>query len=389
MALSSLGAAGQGSPLPNITTTQGTATTAPAYYDQYLANLTGEGNQAVQNAKFVGPTGLQNQAFTDVSNNVGNYQPALGTAQGALTSSAQGPNISAYMNPFIGNVVSEQEQLGQQAINQSIPGLNAAAIGSGQSGSSRNQNATNQALAQAELGLNANVGSTLAQGYNQSVQNALQGQANQTQAGSALNNLATNTQNLGLGDVNALATLGGQQQQIAQNQQLFPMQQLTSESNLLKGLTVPTSTASTYTGPIPGAYQASPLQQVAGLGTLLAGLNTTGTGGTTPLSNLLTSISPSSGGTISGLLSSFFPSTPTTSTATQQTVDPTATQNWLNQFESSPASQQLPSQNSGSDTSNTASNITTSHSEGGSVVMPDLILPETKKRSRSKKTRKE
>jgi hypothetical protein len=69
---------------------------------------------------------------------------------------------------------------------------------------------------------------------------------------------------------------------------LFPMQQLTNESQLLRGYTVPTSTSSTYTGPIPGAYAASPLQQIAGLGALTAGASNTplGTSIGTGLSNL-------------------------------------------------------------------------------------------------------
>ena len=48
----------------------------------------------------------------------------------------------------------------------------------------------------------------------------------------------------------------------------------------------------TYTGPIPGAYAASPLQQIAGLGTLAAGIGQTDFGkylGST-LSNLGTSL---------------------------------------------------------------------------------------------------
>jgi hypothetical protein len=58
------------------------------------------------------------------------------------------------------------------------------------------------------------------------------------------------------------------------------MQQLTNESQLLRGYTMPTSTSSSYTGPIPGAYAASPLQQIAGLGALGAGISNTELGKT-------------------------------------------------------------------------------------------------------------
>jgi hypothetical protein len=91
--------------------------------------------------------------------------------------------------------------------------------------------------------------------------------------------LGTTTQQLGMGDVNALSTMGGQQQQMAQNQQLFPLQVAAQQAALMKGFTIPTSVSSTYTGPIPGAYQSSPLQQVASLGAGITGLFTTPTGG--------------------------------------------------------------------------------------------------------------
>ena len=104
-------------------------------------------------------------------------------------------------------------------------------------------------------------------------------------------NLAGAIQNLGLGDVNALATLGAQQQQINQNQQLFPLQTLNTAAGLLRGYSVPTSVASTYTGPIPGAYSASPLAQVAGIGSLLGALNTTPAGGgATAAENIISGI---------------------------------------------------------------------------------------------------
>jgi hypothetical protein len=84
--------------------------------------------------------------------------------------------------------------------------------------------------------------------------------------------LAGQTQSAGLADVNALSTLGAQQQQIAQNQQLFPLQVAAQQAALMKGYTVPTSVSSSYTGPIPGAYQTSPLMQLTSLGSGITGL---------------------------------------------------------------------------------------------------------------------
>jgi hypothetical protein len=94
----------------------------------------------------------------------------------------------------------------------------------------------------------------------------------QLAASQQLGNLATTTGALNTQCLNNLSTLGAQQQTILQNAQNYPMQQLTNESALLKGYTIPTSTSSKYCGPIPGAYNTSPLAQIAGLGSLATGL---------------------------------------------------------------------------------------------------------------------
>lgn len=383
----------QGDPLPNITTTQGQTTTAPGWYTDYLNNLATQGKTAAQNAQFAGATGLQNQAFQNVAQNVGNYQTPLTQAGGALTSAlgqnvynAGAPNIQTgaamnpltaaatninaataisplaaasqylnaaavptsasvrdFMNPYTQDVVNAIGTLGQQNIAQNVaPQAVAGLVGAGQFGSRQGAGALAQNLANAAQGITAQQAQALQQGYGQALTAAqnqaqlygslgqaagglsqqqaanllaagqLQGgltqnaAANQIAAGQALGNLtqqqtanqlagaatgqnlAGAIQNLGLGDVNALATLGAQQQQINQNQQLFPLQTLNTASGLLRGYSVPTSVASTYTGPIPGAYSSSPLAQIAGIGSLLGALNTTPAGGgKTPMQNIL------------------------------------------------------------------------------------------------------
>ena len=52
----------------------------------------------------------------------------------------------------------------------------------------------------------------------------------------------------------------------------YPMAQAQAFSKLLQGYQIPTGGVSQTTGPEPGAYNLSPLQQIAGLGTLLAAL---------------------------------------------------------------------------------------------------------------------
>jgi hypothetical protein len=269
----------QGSALPNVSTTQTQATTTPSYYTNYLGNLASQGQTAAQNAQYVGPTALQNQAFQNVAQNVGNYQPDLTQAQNLTNQAAQGPNINQFMNPYTQDVVNQIGVLGQRNIQENLsPQATAGAVGTGQFGSQRGAQVLGNTLRDAATNITAQQQQALQQGYTQALQAAQNQQQLGLSAGSQLANLGAAQQNLGLNDVNALATLGGQQQQIGQNQQLFPLQALTAESGLLKGLTVPTSTSSQYSGPMPGAYAQSPLQQVAGLGSILQGLGQSGAG---------------------------------------------------------------------------------------------------------------
>jgi hypothetical protein len=269
----------QGAALPNITTSQQQATAAPTFYTDYLNQLATQGNQANANSQFVGPTDLQTAAFNQTASNVGNYIPTLNAATGLTQTAAGGltGNIQSLMdNSPTTDLVSSIGNLGQANIAQNLaPQANAGVVGSGGFGSSRGQQALGEVFANAGLGITAQQAAAKQAAYNTATNAGVQEQSNQINAANQLGNLANSTQTLGLGDVNALSTLGGQQQTIAQNQQNFPMQGLSNEASLLRGFTIPTSTSSSYTGPIPGAYAASPLQQVAGLGALAAGVSNT------------------------------------------------------------------------------------------------------------------
>jgi hypothetical protein len=281
----------QGSALPNITTTQSQATAAPSWYTDYLSNLAQKGTEAGANAQYIGATPLQEQAFQQTAQNVGNYQPSLQAAtnlaqQAGNTNVAQ--SVNQFMNPYTQQVVGALGDVGRRNIEQYLaPGATSAAVGSGQFGSKRGAEVLGQAMNQGLQNLNLEQSKALQTGYGQSLQAAQNQVANQLAGSQQLQNLATSTQGLGLGDVNALSTMGGQQQTIAQNQQLFPLQTAAQQAALLRGYTMPTSVSSTYTGPIPGAYSSSPLSQIAGVGSLLGALNTTNaSGGKTPAQNL-------------------------------------------------------------------------------------------------------
>jgi hypothetical protein len=93
---------------------------------------------------------------------------------------------------------------------------------------------------------------------------AATGQGNLINAATVGGNLAGQQQQLSLADINALSTLGSQQQTIAQNQQLFPLTTLSKQAELMRGYQIPTNTINTY--------QGSPLSAITSLGATAAGL---------------------------------------------------------------------------------------------------------------------
>jgi len=262
----------QGTALPNITTTQKQATATPEFYTNYLNQLAVQGADAAQNAKFVGPTENQKSAFDLAKSSAGAYDPALLSATNLATKAGDydaAASAGRYMNPYTQNVVDALGVEGRRNIERYLaPAATSAAVGSGQFGSKRGAEVLGQAFNTGLSNLNLEQSRALQTGYTQALTAAQQEQQARLAGSQRFSDIAKETQALNLGDINALATMGEQERALAQNQQLFPMQQLTSEAALLRGQTIPTSTASSYTGPIPGAYNASPLSQIAGMGAL-------------------------------------------------------------------------------------------------------------------------
>jgi hypothetical protein len=262
----------QGTALPNITTTQKQATATPEFYTNYLNQLAVQGADAAQNAQFIGPTKNQISAFNLTDTSVGSYDPALLSATNLATKAGDydaAASAGRYMNPYTQSVVDALGVEGRRNIERYLaPAATSAAVGSGQFGSKRGAEVLGQAFNTGLSNLNLEQSRALQTGYTQALTAAQQEQQARLAGSQRFSDIAKETQALNLGDINALATIGEQERALAQNQQLFPMQQLTSEAALLRGQTIPTSTASSYTGPIPGAYNASPLSQIAGMGAL-------------------------------------------------------------------------------------------------------------------------
>jgi hypothetical protein len=269
----------QGSPLPNITTTQSQTTTAPTWYTDYLSNLATGATTAAGAAKYQGAQPLQTLAFNAAERLPGTFQSGI-TDAAALAKSVGDTNVAEragqFMQPYTSQVVDALGILGKRNINEFLaPQAVAGAVGSGQFGSKRGAAALGQAVNTGLQNVNAAQAQALQTGYTQALQAAQADQANKLNASQQMGALATAGQNMSLADINALATMGGQQQTIEQNEEMFPLQALNAASQTVRGFTVPTNVAQTYTGPIPGAYASSPLSQIAGLGAIIAGGSST------------------------------------------------------------------------------------------------------------------
>lgn len=233
----------------------------------------------------------------------GTATSGLSQANPYLTSgtSSAADLVGNYMNPFTSGVVDQIRLANQQNIQQNLsPGITAGAVGAGQFGSQRGANALALGISNANIGALGQQSAALQAGYTEALRAAQQQRANQLAAGQTAGTLqnqfntnqvtagqvagnlaaqqgqllrdvgtgqaalANQRQTQGLADVNALATLGGQKQTIAQNRVLAPLEILGKQASVLSGANIPTTTTTTMKG--------SPLSMIAGLGATAAGI---------------------------------------------------------------------------------------------------------------------
>ena len=285
----------QGDPLPNITTTQNQVTSAPSWYTDYLSDLAKGVTAGVSGAQYANAQPLQTAAFEKAASTTNTYpgyfdRALLATSNIGQTDIAARPvdpatglpveggksRIEQFMNPYTTQVVDALGALGQRNIQQFLaPQATASAVGTGQFGSKRGAEVLGQAINTGLANTQAAQSQALQAGYTEALRAAQADQAQKLGAAAQYGTLATAGQAANLADINALATLGAQQQTINQNAELFPLTAANLGAQALRGYNIPTSVANTYTGPIPGAYAASPLQQIAGLSSIIGGVSTT------------------------------------------------------------------------------------------------------------------
>jgi hypothetical protein len=305
---------GQGSPLENITTTTTQATEAPSYYTNYLSNLATAGNTAtaMDPSKMVaGFTDLQKAGFSNIPTAADSYKTGLSAAEQTASTAAQGvgaDQISNFMNPYTANVVEEMARLQQRNVQQNLmPALKGSFVGTGGLGGQRYANAAGQTTADLQANLTGQQTGALQKGYADAVTAAIQNAQLQNQAAQTQGILAGKEQELGLAGSKAMLDAGAQQQALEQAKIEAPLKTATNAAALMRGYTVPTATTQKYTGPIPGAYSASPLQQIAGLGALFASTGTGGTSAAKGVQGFLKDLTAKSGAAPGGTGVSFAP----------------------------------------------------------------------------------
>lgn len=285
----------QGDPLPNITTTQNQVTSAPSWYTDYLSDLAKGVTAGVSGAQYANAQPLQTAAFEKAATTTNTYPGYFDRALQATSNIGQADivarpvdpvtglpveggksRVEQFMNPFTAQVVDALGALGQRNIQQFLaPQATASAVGTGQFGSKRGAEVLGQAINTGLANTQAAQSQALQAGYTEALRAAQADQAQKLGAAAQYGTLASAGQASNLADINALATLGAQQQTINQNAELFPLTAANLGAQALRGYNIPTSVANTYTGPIPGAYAASPLQQIAGLSSIIGGVSQT------------------------------------------------------------------------------------------------------------------
>jgi hypothetical protein len=266
-----------------LQSSQNKTTCVPSFYTNYLTNLATKGQQAACEAKYVGAQPLQTEAFKTATENAGAAKPAFQTGMGYLGCAATkdisgaaapflcqafqtntGQLAQCYMSPYINNAIQGMSDVAMRNIQQNIaPQATAAAVGSGQFGSQRGAQVAGQLEANAMQDLNTQIANLLNTGYGSALNAATQRQALLNQLGSTaatagaecarakqaagvgMGQLGTSLTNANIACVNALATLGGQEQTIAQNAQCYNLAKYAKLAGIMQGAQIPTSVKTT------------------------------------------------------------------------------------------------------------------------------------------------
>jgi hypothetical protein len=267
----------QGAALPDVTTTTQTQDTAPQFYTDYLQDIANLGQSAVQQGGVAGFSPLQQQALQMAPNMAFSGTGTLGQASQMLTGAggtAAPEIVGGYMNPYQDYVVDEMGRLTQRNVQENVlPALGAAATGTGQFGSRRQQQVTGNTLRDIQSDLLGRQYQALSGGYDASIKAAQNDLQRQLQAGQGLTQLGQEQFQTGTGGLNALFNMGANEQKLGQAALDYPMIQAQNYAKLLAGQNIPQGSIKQSVGPgQQGQFGISPLAQIGSLGSILYSL---------------------------------------------------------------------------------------------------------------------
>lgn len=274
----------EGTAPPNVETTRTTEQKAPGFLTDYLTNLAKAGSEALGTT---GPDGtfklktgedliapmsdLQKSAYDKAGGLLSQYRTPLDEALAAGRSAMEvsADDISKFYDPYQQEVIDKMREASDVNLQRSVlPGLKAIGIGSGQFGGRRAGVLGGQALGDLAAALSREESGLRSAGFKTALDAALREQGQQTGAANALTNLGQTEFTAGLGEAKGLAELGAQQTAYDQSKIDAPLTRAMNAAQIMRGYQYPTTTTETYKGPA-NVYGPSPLQQIAGLGTLL------------------------------------------------------------------------------------------------------------------------
>jgi hypothetical protein len=266
----------QGSPLPDIKTTETRTDTAPSYYTDYLSGLSKAGETALGKSPTQAVAGydpLQVMGYSNLPGATTSYQPTLQAAQNTAAQAAKGispERIQALMNPYTSNVVDEMARLSQQNVQRNLlPTMKAGFVGTGGLGSQRYAGALGQSMADIQAGLTGQQYGALSKGYSEALKGALDEAQLQNLTAGTQGKLAQQELDTGLTAAGALTKAGAERQAYQQSLLDQPLKTATTASGLMRGYEVPQSQTSTFVGPKAGSYQTSDLANITGVLSLL------------------------------------------------------------------------------------------------------------------------
>jgi hypothetical protein len=271
-----MGALGTVTPgTPATDTTPGTAPTVKAFTGKELVADLPDFYKTLMTPK----AGASLPGLSDLTR----YQDALDQAltSGKSAMEVGGTDISKFYDPYQKQVIDEMQKQSDINVQRNVlPALKALGVSGmgGALGSSRTGTISGQALAEIAANLQAQQTAARSKGFQTALDAALKEQGQQATTTSALSGLGSQEQTAATSGLKTLSDVGAAKLAYDQSQIEAPLKRALNVAEIMRGYTYPTSSTETAET-IPTTFAPSPLQQIAGLGTLVGAAFPAGGGG--------------------------------------------------------------------------------------------------------------